>query len=248
MTLSVKNLSGGYQQKEIISDLNFIIQPGEIVGLVGLNGAGKSTTIRHIMGLMKPFKGTIQINGQTISDSPKDYFKALAYIPESPQLYEELTFREHIELTAMTYDIPVDQAMARAQKLIDQFRLNQHLDWFPVDFSKGMKQKVMIICAFLTEPDLLIIDEPFIGLDPLAMRDLIQVMDEARIQGTAILMSTHVLANVKKICDRVMVLHDGKMAGQGTIEDLSSQFNLEDESLDGIFDDLLASTSKAGVE
>lgn len=248
MTLTVEHLTGGYQKKEIIKDLNFTIKRGEIVGLVGLNGAGKSTTIRHIMGLMKPFSGSVKINNLTPFDDGERYHKSLAYIPETPFLYEQLTLREHLELTAMTYDIPKQEAIKRAEPLLNTFRLIRELDWYPVDFSKGMKQKVMIICAFITQPQVLIIDEPFIGLDPLAMRDLNQMMMAAKEQGTAILMSTHVLANINRVCDRVIVLHQGQIKGQGTLEDLSKLFNVAHESVDKIFDQLLFDESYACQE
>lgn len=243
MTLNIDHLTGGYYQKEIITDLNFQVNNGEIVGIVGLNGAGKSTTIRHIMGLMTPFNGEVTIDGVNVKDNSQAYHKQLGYIPESPLIYDELTFKEHIELTALSYDIPLQKALDRAEPLINLFRLDKHLNWFPVDFSKGMKQKVMIICAFITNPKVLIIDEPFIGLDPLAMRDLIQVMEKAKEEGTAILMSTHVLANIKKVCDRIIVLHEGKIKAQGTIEEIAQAFNIESTELDEIFDKLLSETN-----
>ncbi|MCG6527812.1 ABC transporter ATP-binding protein, partial [Vibrio parahaemolyticus] len=142
---------------------------GELVGLIGLNGAGKSTTIKEIIGLLQPHTGKITINGLSLKEDPQAYRKQIGYIPETPSLYEELTLKEHIEVTAMAYDIPKDVALQRAERLLKTFRLENKLDWFPANFSKGMKQKVMVLCAFLIEPSLYIIDEPFLGLDPLAI-------------------------------------------------------------------------------
>lgn len=116
--------------------------------MIGLNGAGKSTTIKHIIGLLEASKGTIEINHLSLKKNTEEYRKQIGYIPETPSLYEELTLREHIEVTAMAYDIPMDIAMKRAEKLLETFRLSNRLDWFPANFSKGMKQKVMILCAF----------------------------------------------------------------------------------------------------
>lgn len=239
MTLKVDQLTGGYYKKAIIHDLNFEVNAGEIVGMVGLNGAGKSTTIKHLMGLLSPFEGQVTINGLSAKQDSERYHQSIGYIPEAPLLYEELTLKEHLELMALSYDVPVEEALERAKPLLQLFRLDNHLNWYPVDFSKGMKQKVMIICALIVEPDILIIDEPFIGLDPLAMRDLIDVLVQVKNQGTGILMSTHVLANVQKVCDKVIMLHNGRIEAQGTIEELAKQFNSPTLELDAIFEQLL---------
>lgn len=145
MTLTIKNLTGGYGQFPVLKDINFEINNGELIGLIGLNGAGKSTTIKEIIGLLQPQKGTIEIDGLTLKDNPEEYRKKIGYIPESPALYEELTLREHLEVTAMAYDIPKETALQRAEILLKTFRLENRLEWFPANFSKGMKQKVMIL-------------------------------------------------------------------------------------------------------
>ena len=173
-------MSQGVRTSPVLKDISFDVQPGEIVGLIGLNGAGKSTTIKHIIGLLEASKGTIEINHLSLKKNTEEYRKQIGYIPETPSLYEELTLREHIEVTAMAYDIPMDIAMKRAEKLLETFRLSNRLDWFPANFSKGMKQKVMILCAFLIEPSLYIIDEPFLGLDPLAINALLELMVEMK--------------------------------------------------------------------
>ena len=164
-----------------------------------------------------------------------EYRKQIGYIPETPSLYEELTLREHIEVTAMAYDIPMDTAMKRAEKLLETFRLSNRLDWFPANFSKGMKQKVMILCAFLIEPSLYIIDEPFLGLDPLAINALLELMVEMKKEGAGILMSTHILATAEKYCDRFVVLHNGEIRADGSLEMLRKEFQLPDSSLDEIY-------------
>ena len=143
--------------------------------------------------------------------------------------------REHIEVTAMAYDIPMDTAMKRAEKLLETFRLSNRLDWFPANFSKGMKQKVMILCAFLIEPSLYIIDAPFLGLDPLAINALLELMVEMKKEGAGILMSTHILATAEKYCDRFVVLHNGEIRADGTLEMLRKEFHLPDSSLDEIY-------------
>ncbi|WP_171378775.1 ABC transporter ATP-binding protein [Enterococcus cecorum] len=235
MTLTVKNLSGGYFQHPVLKDLNFEIENGELVALIGLNGAGKSTTIKEIVGLLKPTSGTIEIDGLSLNKSASQYRQKIGFIPESPVLYEELTLREHIEVTAMAYDIPMDVAMQRADKLLKTFRLEKRLDWFPANFSKGMKQKVMIVCAFLIEPSLYIIDEPFLGLDPLAIHALLELLKEEKAKGKSILMSTHVLSTAEKYCDRFIFLHEGQIKSQGTLAQIKEQFAMPDASLDELY-------------
>lgn len=234
MALLVDHLTGGYSHIPVLKDVSFEVKDGELVGLIGLNGAGKSTTIKHIIGLLRPQKGKILVNGHSLNGGDQ-YRKEIGFIPETPVLYEDLTLKEHIEVTAMAYDIPIDQAMKRAEPLLKTFRLDKKLDWFPVHFSKGMKQKVMILCAFLIQPSLYIIDEPFLGLDPLAIDALLNLMTEMKKQGASILMSTHILATAEQFCDRFIVLHEGKVLAQGNIDELRKQFNMPNARLDELY-------------
>ncbi|MEG1503832.1 MAG: ABC transporter ATP-binding protein [Enterococcus sp.] len=235
MSLQIQHVTGGYGHLPVLKDINFTVGNNEMIGLIGLNGAGKSTTIKNIIGLLTPQKGTITVDGVTLQQDPENYRKKIGYIPETPSLYEELTLREHIEVTAMAYGIPKHEAMKRAESLLKTFRLENRLEWFPVNFSKGMKQKVMVLCAFLIQPSLYIIDEPFLGLDPLAINALLELMVTMKEQGAAILMSTHILATAEKYCDRFVVLHEGEVRAQGTLAELQQEFNLPDSSLDEIY-------------
>ena len=208
---------------------------GELVGLIGLNGAGKSTTIKEIIGLLTPYEGQILIDGQTIQGQTEAYHKKIGFIPETPSLYEELTLKEHLEVVALAYDLDWDAAFERAEKLLKLFRLEEKLEWFPVHFSKGMKQKVMIICAFMVQPSLLIVDEPFLGLDPVAIQDLIDLLEEEKKRGTSILMSTHVLDSAEKMCDRFVILHQGQVLADGNLDQLRQTFGQADASLNDIY-------------
>ena len=235
MSLEIQHVTGCYGHLPVLKDINFEVQNGEMIGLIGLNGAGKSTTIKNIIGLLTPQKGTITVDNLTLQQDPENYRKKIGYIPETPSLYEELTLREHIEVTAMAYGIPKEEAMQRAETLLKTFRLENRLEWFPVNFSKGMKQKVMVLCAFLIQPSLYIIDEPFLGLDPLAINALLELMVTMKEQGAAILMSTHILATAEKYCDRFVVLHEGEVRAQGTLQELQTEFELPGSSLDEIY-------------
>lgn len=235
MSLKIHQLTGGYGNMPVIKNLEFTVPDGQIVGLIGLNGAGKSTTIKHIIGLLRPMTGSILINGQTLAEAPEDYRRALAYVPETPVLYPELTLREHLELTIMAYDLDHDTAWAQATQRLERFRLANKLDWFPANFSKGMKQKVMIVAAFMTNAQLFIIDEPFTGLDPLAVHDLLELVQAKRAVGASVLMSTHILATAQQYADSFVLLKDGAVRATGSLTSLQDQFNLASASLDDIY-------------
>ncbi|MGE7600838.1 ABC transporter ATP-binding protein [Lysinibacillus fusiformis] len=233
--LEVQHVTGGYTRKPVIKDLSFTIEKGELVGLIGLNGAGKSTTIKHIIGTMLPKEGDIYLNGVTLKEDTDKYRTAFSYIPETPVLYDELTLREHLELTAMAYGIDKATLDARSEVLLKEFRMEKRLNWFPSHFSKGMRQKVMIMCAFLVNPSLYIIDEPFVGLDPLGIQSLLDQMDEKKKEGASILMSTHILSTAEKHCDRIILLHEGRVRAQGTMADLRQTFAMPNATLDDLY-------------
>ena len=243
MVLKIEHLTGGYSKTPVIHDVSLGIKKGEIVGLIGLNGAGKSTTIKHILGLLRPHSGEIRVAGTTISEDAESYRRRLAYIPETPVLYEELTLKEHILMTAMAYGIGEEDALERAGELLEIFRLDTKINMFPTHFSKGMKQKVMLVCAFLARPDLYIIDEPFLGLDPLGIDSLIDLMVRERDAGRSILMSTHILATAEKYCDRFAIIDSGRMVADGTLEELRVSFDMSDASLDELYLKITGGTS-----
>ncbi|OEH92397.1 ABC transporter ATP-binding protein [Bacillus solimangrovi] len=233
--LKIEHLTGGYTNKNVLDDVSFEVKKGELTALIGLNGAGKSTTIKHIIGLMEPKKGTISINGKTSGSSPEKYRSQFTYIPETPILYDELTLYEHLELTAMAYGIDKDTFEKRLHQLLKEFRMEKRLKWFPVHFSKGMRQKVMIMCAFLVEPSLYIIDEPFVGLDPLGIQSFLNYIQQMKEQGAGILMSTHILSTAERYCDKFVILHEGQIRAKGTLEELKEQFGMPDATLDDLY-------------
>ncbi|MCR2821071.1 ABC transporter ATP-binding protein [Lederbergia panacisoli] len=233
--LEVKNVTGGYTKNPVLKDVSFSVEAGQIIGLIGLNGAGKSTTIKHIIGLMEERSGSIAINGLTLKDQPEEYRKQLSFVPETPILYEELTLDEHLKLSAMAYGLSEKEYENRVGLLLKEFRLDKKLKWFPAHFSKGMKQKVMIMCAFLIEPALYIIDEPFVGLDPLGIQSLLELMKDMREKGAGILMSTHILATAERYCDGFIILHNGEVRAKGTLSELQEKFSMPGATLDDIY-------------
>lgn len=236
MVLKIEHLTGGYTGIPVIKDINLEIQPGEALGIIGLNGAGKSTTIKHILGLLRPQKGKIVLNSVELIKQPTEFKRQIAYIPEVPVLYEELTLKEHLELTMMSYQLDEKKAWKRANELLKMFRLDDKLDWMPIYFSKGMKQKVMIVTAFLADTDLLVIDEPFTGLDPLAVSNLIDLIKKAVAQKKMILMSTHILADAEQAISNYAVLNNGKIEVIGSLRDIRKHYGLnESDSFDKIY-------------
>ena len=191
--LSVQGLSGGYSMnRPVLHDVTFQVEPGEMVGLIGLNGAGKSTTMKHILGLMNPQKGSIQVQGKSRAEHSEAYHGALAFVPESPPLYEEMTVREHLEFTARPMAYPV-KIMSRVRAAVQDVPHGRE-DGQPVHaFIQGYAPKVMIMCAFVARPSLYIIDEPFLGLDPLGIRSSLDFMLELKASGASVLLSSHIL-------------------------------------------------------
>ncbi len=236
--LQIKGLTGGYTKNNVLNDINFEIRAGELVGLIGLNGAGKSTTIKHIIGTMQPKKGEVTINGLTAEKDVEAYRKQFTYIPETPVLYDELTLDEHLKLTAMAYGLSEKDLEARKHVLLKEFKMEKRLKWFPSHFSKGMKQKVMIMCAFLVQPSLYIVDEPFLGLDPLGIQSLLNLMEQMKKSGAGILMSTHILATAERYCDSFVIIHNGKIRAKGTLQDLRKEFGMPKATLDDLYIEL----------
>ncbi len=233
--LEISHLTGGYTRNPVLKDVSFNIKEGELVGLIGLNGAGKSTTIKHVIGLMEPQKGEIRIRGKSITDDREAYRREFSFVPETPILYDELTLEEHLRITAMAYGMDEAEYEARVGSLLREFRMEKRLKWFPAHFSKGMKQKVMIMCAFLVEPSLYIVDEPFVGLDPLGIQSLLELMGKMKANGAGILMSTHILATAEKYCDSFVILHEGQVRAKGTLKELQDQFGMPGAALDDLY-------------
>ena len=221
MSLEIKNLSGGYGKLTVLKDISFTVSDGTLTALVGLNGSGKSTTINHIIGLLQPKQGSIVLNNLLLEQEPVAYKSQLAYIPEQPIVYEELTLKEHLELTIAAYHLDEKSAWQKAEKLLNTFRLDDKLTWFPTHFSKGMRQKVMIVMAFITDAKLFIIDEPFLGLDVIAVNDLLKLIDSRKKEGTSFLLTTHVLDTIADHADQFVYLKDGQVAAAGAASEFT---------------------------
>lgn len=230
--LSVSIRSAGYEAgQSIIRDIAFEVGAGQMIGLIGPNGAGKSTTIKAVLGLLNHVDGDVKHGGPT---------GRYAYVPEHPVLYEYFTLWEHLRLAAAAFGLAEAEFAPRAEALLEQFRLTDSRHELPVKFSKGMQQKLMLIIGLMLEPDLYIVDEPFIGLDPRATKDLLDILERERRRGAGILMSTHVLDTAEKICDGFVLVNRGAVVASGTLDDVRRQAGQEDGT--ALFDCFLALT------
>ncbi len=233
--LTVEQIISGYEKKPIIKGVSFELQKNEILGIIGSNGAGKTTLIKTILGIIPYRQGKVFVEGRELKEDPFAAKKKIAYIPELPILYGEMTLREHMEFTAMTHEVPKEDFRKRSEFLLRKFRMEKKLEHFPNTFSKGMRQKVMVMNAFLYDPKIYIVDEPFIGLDPKAIEDFLQLIEEKKQKGASVIMSTHVLDTAEKICDRVLLLEEGEVLAYGSLGEIRRNFNLPDCSLREIY-------------
>ncbi|MCS5491839.1 ABC transporter ATP-binding protein [Algoriphagus limi] len=230
--LLVQNLIKRYGKQNAVNDISFELQGGEVVGLLGPNGAGKSTTMKCIVGLLRKTSGEITIGGYDhLSVEAKRLF---SYIPETPYVYDLLTVEEHLQFIAQAYGIR--DWKEKGNELLETYDLTDKAKKLGKDLSKGMRQKVSICCALLPDPQVLFFDEPMIGLDPKAIRNTKRIFRELKEAGKTILVSTHLIDSVETIADRIMILKEGNIIGNDSLENLKKQFEQkEGGSLEDIF-------------
>lgn len=231
--LYVQNLVKIYNGKKVVDDISFEIKDGEIFGFVGPNGAGKTTTIKSIVGLITFDNGNISFNGLSINKNPVEFKKEVVYIPDNPDLYDSLTGIQFLNFIADMYDIPVKERNDDIVKYSNMFLLKDSLGNLISTYSHGMKQKLALIFAFMRHPKLLILDEPFVGLDPEATLKVREQMKEICNQGGSVFFSTHVLEVAQKVCDHVAIISKGKLKAWGRMEDV-----IGDQSLEEVFFEL----------
>lgn len=216
--IRVENLHKSYGGFTAVRDLSFEVGAGDILGLVGSNGAGKSTTLRALCGIIAPSAGRLEIAGHDIVEAPIPAKQRLGYIPDDPRLFDTLTVWEHLAFAASAYE--VDAFEEKAESLLETFALADKRDSLAHDLSRGMRQKVAIACAFLHDPEALLFDEPLTGLDPLGIRLIQQAMRERAGKGAAIIISSHLLSLVENLCSHVLVLAQGERRYFGTMADV----------------------------
>jgi ABC-2 type transport system ATP-binding protein len=232
--LEVRDLVKEYKNLRAVDGLSFTIQPGEIVGLLGPNGAGKTTALRCVAGILRPTAGSISINEFDLIRQQAQAKMQMAFVPELPSLYELLTVEEHLRFVAMCFDSMVDFD-ARATELLCRYRLEDKRNVLVATLSKGMRQKLAIACAFIHSANTLLFDEPLIGIDPAGVAEVKAELFRARNAGCAILVSTHLLDTAEKLCDRVIIVSNGRKLAEGTLAELQQLNEMEGQSLEEIF-------------
>ena len=226
--LRIENLTKTYGEKRAVDNLSLHIAPGEIYGFIGHNGAGKTTTLKAVVGILQFDKGEVFIKGESIRKNPLACKQKIAYIPDNPDLYEFMTGIKFLNFIADIFGVPEEKRQERIRKYADLFEMTENLAQPIASYSHGMKQKLAIISAWIHEPKLIIMDEPFVGLDPKAAHILKQMMREICDEGGAIFFSTHVLEVAEKLCDKVAIIRNGQLIQSGTMQEVKGDDSLEE--------------------
>ena len=230
--LRINHLTKTYGEKKAVDDLNIHINPGEIYGFIGHNGAGKTTTLKSVVGILQFDQGEILIDGKSIQRDPLACKREIAYIPDNPDLYDYMTGIKYLNFIADVFGVSAQDRQTRIRKYADLFELTEDLAQPIAAYSHGMKQKLAIIAAWLHQPKLIIMDEPFVGLDPKASHLLKGMMRDVCDAGGAIFFSTHVLEVAEKLCDKVAIIKGGKLIRSGTMEEVKGDDSLEEVFLE----------------
>ncbi|WP_377558887.1 ABC transporter ATP-binding protein [Ornithinibacillus salinisoli] len=225
-----------YSNKSVLNGINLDVFKGQIIGYIGPNGAGKSTTLKIMLGLVQGYQGTVEIFGQDIATTDHSYKRKIGYVPENAEIYDNLTASEYLTFSGELYGMDRSQAEEKAELLMEQFEMKDVLHKRIASFSKGMRQKVLIISSLLHNPDLIFLDEPLNGLDANSVMVIKDILEQLVAQGKTIFYSSHIMDVVEKISNRIVLLIDGEIAADGTFEELQQQS--KQGSLEGIFNQL----------
>ena len=229
----IKNYSKSYGEgKKAVDNVSLSVESGDIYGFIGHNGAGKSSTIRAVVGVLDYNEGEITIDGHSVKDEPMACKQITAYIPDNPDLYENLTGIQYLNFVADVFGLSASEREESIRKYAELFEITDALGDLIGSYSHGMKQKVAIISALIHKPKLLVLDEPFVGLDPKASFTLKEIMHELCRQGTAVFFSTHVLDVAEKLCNKVAIIKHGRIIASGTMEELTEGHSLEEAFLE----------------
>ncbi len=233
--IELKKITKKYGAFQAVDNLNLTVAQGEIFGFLGPNGAGKTTTIKMIAGVLEPSSGTVTIGGIDMLKQPEAAKRKIGFIPDRPYLYEKLTGREFLKFTADLYSVPNEIYQKKAQTNLEMFSLADWADELIESYSHGMKQRLIMSAALLHDPEIIIVDEPMVGLDPAAIIMVKALFQSLAQDGVSVFMSTHTLAVAEDTCDRVGIIHHGRLIASGTTADLRRESNVTDADLEKVF-------------
>jgi ABC-2 type transport system ATP-binding protein len=221
--ITVEQLYKSFGQVEAVKNLSFSVSKGEIFGLLGPNGAGKTTTITMIVGMQEPSGGSILVDGRSVISEPTEVKKRIGYVPENCALYENLTAREYLEMIGNLHHLQQERIESQIERLAEYLDLSSAIDRRMTGYSKGMKQKILLISAMLHNPNLIILDEPFSGLDSNSAAVFKQLITQLSESGKTVIFSSHVLEVVEKLCTRLLIIHKGEKLAEGTVDEINAQ-------------------------
>ncbi|BCZ45477.1 ABC transporter ATP-binding protein [Clostridium gelidum] len=243
--ISIKDLTMSYGSKNVLNGINLEIPRGQIIGYIGTNGAGKSTTIKIMLGIIEGYEGKVEILGQDISNGSIEYKKKIGYVPELADIYDNLTAYEYISFLGEIYELDQTKLIDRAKRLMGLFGIEGVIDSRISSYSKGMKQKLLIICSLIHNPDILFFDEPLSGLDANSVMVFKEVMHALAKSGKTIFYSSHIMDVVEKVSDRILLLNEGQIVADGSFEELKN--NQREGSLEEIFNELTGFNEHADI-
>ena len=226
--IEIKNLCKKYRKKEVLKDINLTINNGDIYAFIGSNGAGKTTTIKSMLGILPFDSGDVLYDNVSIKNEPLTIKSKVAYIPDSPDIYDYLTGNEYISFIADMFDTPEEYKNEKIKEYSKLLEIDKNLNDKISSYSHGMKQKIVIIAALVHNPDVIIMDEPFVGLDPVSTHKLKDIMKQMTKEGKIIFFSTHVLDVAEKLCNRIAIIKEGKIIAEGDMNKMTKNSSLED--------------------
>ncbi len=247
INIELVSISKSFGSLAAVKDLSLLVKPGEIRGLLGPNGSGKSTTMKIILGLLRPDSGTVDVCGINVTKNPVEARRMIGYVPETPFLYEYLSAAEYLDLVGVAYGLDGNERKKRAGELLQALQMDKHVNEVMSGYSQGMRQKIALISALMHKPNVLILDEPLNGLDPRSAKIVKEILHHLASEGVSILFSTHVLEIADAICSKITIISNGSTIAEGTSQEIKTMAGLKDSTLEDVFLKLTGSEDTAAV-
>jgi ABC-2 type transport system ATP-binding protein len=247
VNIELVGVSKSFGSLTAVKNLSLVIKPGEIRGLLGPNGSGKSTTMKMILGLLRPDSGTVGVCGINVTKNPVEARRMIGYVPETPFLYEYLSAAEYLDLVGVAYGLDRNERKKRVGELLEALQMDKHVNEVMSGYSQGMRQKIALISALMHKPNVLILDEPLNGLDPRSAKIIKEILHHLASEGVSILFSTHVLEIADVICSKITIVSNGSTIAEGTSQEIKTMAGLKDSTLEDVFLKLTGSEDTAAV-